>query len=210
MRWLGLLAVVSVGCTQKGPEFRGEDMTNYFPFKENENGVWRFANDGEGLLHAMIGTITNIELIPEGNEYTMTYVKDCLGDGAGCNEGEIIRELVWKQPGSLGIQLLEINKPGSTLLFDPPLKFAEEFAKKGAVVETETGGVTYTSTLVEFGECPVIIPSFDNCAHITIESSGGDDLVTGEYYVINDFGLVAVRWPDQPGLWKLNTYDTRE
>ncbi|MCB9674999.1 MAG: hypothetical protein H6737_07775 [Alphaproteobacteria bacterium] len=205
-RWLPILALAA-GCTGTAPpDFRGEDMEDYFPWAGNVGYQWQFVNEDVTLTYRMLGEIVNEELIDDTRRFTVEYVKDCIGDDPTCVEGEPIRSMTWSLQGNLGVHLHRVETDAGELVFEPSLRFIDRYMKRADVTTSEAGGNTYTSTLEEFGDCPVLL-DWTGCAKIVVTSSGGPDQVTGTYWVINDFAIVGALW-DDGGLqtWKLSNH----
>ena len=159
----------------------------------------------------MAATVTNFEF-QEGIDYfEVTFVKECRGVSPTCVEGDLIRRMYWTVRGNQGIKLEGMDAPGATFTFDPPIQFVDRYMKKDSVTESSTGGATYKTTLIEFGECPVPLETFDGCAKLEVTSDdGGVEQVLGTYWAINGFNIVAIDWPDQNGLWQLVRHELEE
>ncbi len=202
---VGLFALVGTGaCTGPGPiPEGGVDMTDYFEFAENLDCEWRFQNEDVGLDHELVARIVNEEIVDDVRRYTMEYTKDCFNAGPDCAEGDFVRSMEWSVQGNLGINLHSVETPEGTITFDDSLRFAERLMDRGDTFDWETNGTTYTITLVEFGDCPVLL-DWDDCPRLEVTSAAGDDVVTGTYWAINNFNLVAMDWDsDTLGIWQL-------
>lgn len=204
-RWVWCVALV--GCTGEGPGFPGEDMLPYFPFAENLDCQWEFLNTDLEVPYRLIATVANDYRLDDVRHYVVEYRKDCF-DTVGCNDNELVRSMTWSLRGNLGVHLHDATVGTTEHPFDPSLRFVSRYMKRGDTVSTETGGKTYTTTLVEFGECPVRITEWTNCVQLKLESSSGPDHVTGTYWVINDFNVIAMEWDEGDGRWELSTHRT--
>ncbi len=207
-RWLPLLALA--GCTTSVDPVR-EDMLNYFPF-ENLNGEWQFLNEDTLVGYRLLGRITNEEVVEGTRRFTVDYTKDCVGDSPDCVEDDLVRSMTWSLQGNQGIHLHRVETEASgERVFEPSLRFIDRYMNRGDATESTAGGSTYTTTLEEFVPvCPVLL-EWGQCAKITVASSGGPDQVTGTYYLINDFNIVAADWDDDDvPLWQLSNYVTLE
>jgi len=206
------MLVVAAGCSGAAPqEFRGEDMEDYFPFAENLSCEWQFVNEDDGVSYKLIARIENEEFVNDIRQFTVEYTKDCVGEDPTCVEGDFVRSMTWSLQGNQGIHLhkVETAAQGETV-FEPSLRFLDKYMKRGDQTVADAGGNTYTTTLEEFGACPVLL-DWDQCAKLVVESSGGPDSVTGTYWVINDFNIVAMNWDEDPlSTWQLSTHLTIE
>lgn len=209
MRGFWLFGALLAGCTGE-VVYDGNDMLDYFTFEDNVDCEWEFAHDDTLRDHGMIATITNWEY-REGSEwFEVSYVKDCRGDGTGCVDGEMIRQIDWTTSNAFGVGIEAVDGPSGSFTFDPQIEVTDRYTKIGESFTTETGGATYTSTLLEFGDCKVPLSSFTGCAVIEIASSDGVQDIVGTYRVVSSFGVVNIDWPDQGGEWKLVQHNTLE
>ena len=203
--FLALAALVGTSaCTgpTPGPP-RGVDMTDYFEFAENLDCEWRFQSEDVSLDYELVARIENEEVVDDVRRYTMEYTKDCFNAGPDCVEGEFVRSMEWSVQGNLGINLHSVVTPDSTLSFDDSLRFSERFMDRGETFDWEANGTTYTFTMVEIGECPVLL-EWTDCPRFEVTSASGPDTVTGRYWLQNNFNIVAVDWDSDPlGIWQL-------
>jgi hypothetical protein len=177
-------------------------MTDYFEFAENLDCEWRFLNEDVSLDHELVARIVNEEVVDTVRRYTVEYTKDCFND-ENCTEGEFVRSMEWSVQGNLGVRLHSVQTPDSSIVFDESLRFAERYMGRGDTFDWDANGTTYTITLVEIGECPVLL-DWEDCPRFEITSAAGPDAVTGRYWVINNFNLVAMDWDsDELGIWQL-------
>ena len=206
-RWIALIALVGMGCKENVPDFQGDQMLDFFPFPENEDCQWQFLNEDTQFPYRMLAEIENIEIVGDRREYTVVYRKDCFQEDATCADGDEVRSLTWSLQGNLGVHLhrgtLGLDQ---TLAFDPSIRVAERFMKVTNAVETAVGGTTYTSTYASLGDCPVRVAEWDDCIELQLTSSAGPDMVTGSYWVINDFNVVAMQWDGESTRWELSNH----
>lgn len=212
VRWLPVMAL-AVGCTGTSPpEFRGEDMEEYFPFSEVLDCRWEFLSEDTTLPYKLVGMIENDEFVGENRQFTMEYTKDCIGDDPTCVEGDFVRSMTWSLQGFQGVHLHRVETTSGELVLEPSLRFVDKYMKRGDSVTAESNGNTYTSTLEGFGECPVTLDWEPNCAKVIVESSGGPDQVTGTYWLVNDFSVVGMNWDDDGEVdlptWRMSTHIT--
>lgn len=211
MRKLMVGVAFATGCTGgNGNGFQGENMLDYLPFDRNLDCEWEYQSTDISLSYKLRGTIDNVEQVGDLTQYTVLFEKDCVADDATCVEGEFVHSMTWSIQGNQGAHIHAAQSATGTLTLDPSIRFVERFMRRDESVETDVNGVMYTSKLVEFGECPVAIPEWTDCARMELTSSAADDEVTGTYWMINDFNIVAMEWPDQSGRWELNTHRTLE
>lgn len=202
MRNAAILAGLAlVGCTGNGPEFQGTNMTTHFEFANNIGTVWEYVNDDNTLSYKLVAEIEDMFIGDTDTTFTMVYRKDCISvDSEDCVQDEVVRSLTFTSD-VLGVRIHDVD--GETL--DPALVITTQFAKIDDVNTTDVRGNTYTSTFTDVVDaCPVRIPEWTGCAQFDVTSSGADDNLTGTYWSVTSYGLVAFDWPDQPGLWGLN------
>lgn len=195
------LLFLATGCTGN-VEFPGTNMPEFFEFQENLGYQWQFANEDVTLTYRMVSEIEDYTIVDGRTEYVMVYRKDCINpNDQTCPDGEIIKSLTMTSDYA-GVQIYGVDEQR----FDPPVKLANQFMKVGETATTTTGGADYTSTMPEIGDCPVLLPNWTNCAQFDLVSSAGEDAITGSYWAITSFNIVAVTWPGQPGQWKLTNH----
>lgn len=202
MNRIWIAALVLLGCKGNNVVPSGTDMLDFFPFDDNLDCEWEFAHEDVLKPYGMRATITDYEYREGYDFYEVSFVKDCRGQTDNCVEGEMIRRMSWHVRAIAGVQLAGFQTPTSNHTFDPPLGIADGKMDRGEVVETQSGGATYTSTL-DFTDCPVNLETFNDCAQFDIDTADGTLDVVGTIWAINDYNVVAMDWPDQEGLWQL-------
>ena len=198
--WIAAFALF--GCKGNTINDPGTNMLDFFPFDDNLDCIWEFAHEDVLKPYGMNASITNYEYRDGYSWYEVSFVKDCRGQTENCTEGELIRRLGWEVRGLGGVSIASLETPTSNYTFEPALKVADGRMMRGEVVETSTGGSTYTST-VDFTDCPVPLETFDDCARFDIDTSDGVLDTVGTLWAINDYNVIAVDWLDQDGLWQL-------
>ena len=185
------------------PGLGGVEMLNYFPFEHNEACEWTFENQNRPVGHRMRATVTDAAGSNGIDTFEISFVEACSPDSASCVDGTLIRRMHWSVEGNRGLELTGIDGPDTSHTFDPPLQFVNRFMTAGEVIDSEANGASYRSELVGFGNCHMLLDTFDGCAEIQLTSSDGIAEVLGTYWAIHSFNIVAIDWPDQGGRWFL-------
>ena len=221
-----LAVILLTGCPPKENPYGygGTLMYEFFPF----DGIrtWEFISTNEDLPHTMVATMREID--PDAKEpkdgitrYTVDYSKHCRGASADCVEGELIRTITWSSDLEEGVRVHDYEDPISgPVEFQPPILIAPEKMERDDTAVTETGGFTWTTTLIATEMCPVHMNvDWPDCIHFSLDDGDGDDTtnagLVGEYWAIVGYNVVAVQLlaeltvvdDVEVGQWQLSGHD---
>jgi hypothetical protein len=190
--------------------FGGFTMTEFFTYDGER--VWEFINEDIYLDYILIAELSQESELLDDNftrVYTIDYFKDCINTENGCVEDEFIRSMRWASNDTYGTFIHGYQLAGEDAVnFDPPIKITKTKMKREDSVQTESNGLTWTSTLIQLEGCPVQwAVDWDECARFELDD-GDDDLATGSpvsgtFWAVTGYNVVAMEWPDEPGRWEL-------
>jgi hypothetical protein len=209
--WVAILGLA--GCPNKlndNISFGGFTMTDFFPFDGER--TWEFVSEDIELDYILVADLLEEnEVLEDGftRVYTIEYSKDCISTDNGCVEGEYLRNMRWASNDTYGTFLYGYELAGEdAVAFDPPLQITTPSMKREDSVTTDTGGNTWTSTFVQLEACPVQwAVDWDECARFELDDGDGDlstgSPVSGTFWVITGYNMVAMDWPGEAGRWEL-------
>lgn len=210
MRIVTLLAALLAGCTPSNPyTYGGTKMVDHFPF----DGVrtWQFVSTDQTVPYRLVAQMRADEpdVIDGMNVYTVDYISDCVRDEQGCVDQEILRTISWASDLVEGVFIYSWTEGAATTHFEPPLMVAGTEMLLGDELTTATAGATWTSTLLDFEDCPVhMTVDWRNCARFQIDDGDGNDLtglgLAGEYWAVKGYNVVALRLAGEEGIWQLS------
>ena len=206
------------GCGQSLPNgplgFGGFTMTEYFSYDGER--TWEFVSEDILIDYILVADLNEeSEVLEDGftRVYTIDYTKDCISTEGGCVEDEYVRSMKWSSNDTYGTFLHGYTLAGEeAVVFDPPVQITPPSMKREDSVTTETGGSTWTSTLIQIEECPVQwAVTWDECARFELDDGDGDlatgSPVSGTFWAITGYNVVAMDWPGSPGRWELLKHD---
>ena len=212
MRPLAAIALfVLSGCTgNSNYSYSGFSMTEYFEFDGER--TWEFVSQDTDLAYLLIGDL--LQETGEANNgdsivYTIEFTKDCVGTDATCVDKEFVRSVDWSCDDTHGTQIHHyLMADGDEKTFDPPLGITDAKMKKEDYVETAVDGTTWRSTFVSIEECPVQWNvDWNECIRLEVDDGVGDlttgSPVSGIYWVITGFNVVAMELPGETDRWEL-------
>jgi hypothetical protein len=221
-----LAVVLLAGCPPKQNPFGygGTLMYEFFPFDGLR--TWEFISTNEELAYSLVAIMQEAD--PEAKEpkdgisrYTVDYTKHCRGADATCFEGEVIRTITWSSDIQEGVRIHDYEDPSSGLIeFEPPILIAPEKMERDEEAVTDTGGFTWTSTLLGTESCPVKMNvDWTDCVHFSLDDGDGDDStnpgLVGEYWAIVGYNVVTVQLnsdmvivdDEEVGQWQLSSHN---
>lgn len=198
-------AMLLGGCTD-GDKFTysGWRMADYFPF----DGVrrWEFVSTDLSVPYKLVGDLQPVDVVDGVSLHTVSYTRRCLGNDPTCEDGSFVRAMTWRSDRSRGVFLHAADNGQGAVAFDPPVQVGLAEMKRNEVVTTETAGVTWTSEVVEVEPCPVQW-NVDWPECLRLELRGGASSVSGDYWVINGFNIVAFDIEGEPARWELSKHE---
>lgn len=200
------LSLLLPSCGGSSYTYQGYRMSEQFPLDGDRE--WQYLNDSEGVEHPMRVEKIATPTMKNGAEvYTLEYYNEETGD--------IVRAVDWSSDSVNGVQIhgyVDYTTDAEEVSFEPPIVFADDKMVAGAFVVTETGGYTFTSTLVMSEACPNhYVPDWEDCLKMVLDDGDGDDstgaLVAGEYWLVPSYGTAWFRMTPDTDNWRLWKHD---
>lgn len=203
------LAAVSLllpSCGGSSYTYTGYRMHKQFPLDGDRE--WQYLNDADDVENPMrVEKISTPTMKGNTAVYTLEYYNEETGD--------IVRSVDWSSDSINGVQIhgyIDYEASGEEVTFDPPILFADDEMAPNASVVTETGGYTFTSTLMYSEPCPNhYVPDWEDCLKMVLDDGDGDDttgaLVAGEYWLVPSYGTAWFRMTPDSNNWRLWKHD---
>jgi hypothetical protein len=219
MRHAALFVALALsGCTPlPDDKFKGYDPSDFFTFDPDYR--WEYVSTDTELKYALYGQI-NPELeesVDDGATKirTFEFFKNCVGNDPTCVEDEFVRSFQISVNSLFGTYLWGSAAGADATDFDPEVAITGRYSKKGDVVETETGGKTWTSTMRTIEACPVQWNvEWPTCLVYDVDDGDGDlkagDPMSGTWWMVAGYALVAFDLAGETGRWELQDHDKRD
>lgn len=204
--WLLFLAC-SGGQIAEAPGFK---MSEYFPQDGERNAAW--VNEDTNVVERLTG-----EKAPEAIDkngvavYTWNYyyrTDDNL---------ELAYTIDWAAPTGDGVLIYGTSDAdGNQTAYDPPIQVAPitDYMNTGDVLTTESGGTTWTSEILDVGNCDVEwgALTWEGCVHVRIDDgdSSNDDTdpaFVGDYWQVTTYGTAWFQPSGATTKWVLLDYE---
>jgi hypothetical protein len=203
---LGLTFLVLTGCTGGYPPyFPGTPVWKMFPFDGERE--WSYASDDSTVPYLLTATCDGIpELIQKKNVYTVHYWTDCVGNSdPDCVTGEDQFVIRWSSDVVDGVFVWAYDVGDGFVDLDPPVQVTYDEMKRDDVITTQTGGATWTSTMLGIEECPIrLAAEWDECGAFEIATDGASGFpIAGTWWAVAGNGVAAFQRPEDSGQWKL-------
>ncbi len=196
------VGLASAGCEGQKFDYDGETIFERFPL-EGER-MWKYINEDPNVGYTLTVEKTNEQLVNGKSIVTLTHTATDI-DG---NE-TIIDAIDWSAHEDDGIEIhswtdYRDDPAGVTVTYSPPIRFAERQMNSGDIVETSTGGATYTGEYSGLQDCPNNwSQSTWECARITLSSTIAGESFTGEYWIAMSYGTSWMAPTEVGGKWVL-------
>lgn len=217
--WLALVCVGLSACPDPITiTSSGEDTWKYFPLDGDR--TWTYQSDNTSLPYRLVAhKPAENEVVNDlgTRAYTISFNADCLGIDPPCDvdaDGDLIPDVettplfVWKlsSDSSRGAQFHAFNDE----IFDPAVKLASADMSDTEVVTTESGGTTFSATIIS--EEPCDVPYWrgqppEGCKVFQLDDGGAGSPIAGEYMSIVQFGIVRFRQGTDGDTWSLKAYE---
>ena len=193
-------------CGGSSYTYTGYRMHKQFPLDGERE--WQYLNDAEDVGNPMrVEKVASPVMKGDTAVYTLEYYNEETGD--------IARSIDWSSDSFSGVQIhayTDFEAGGEEVILDPPLLFADDEMAPGDAVVTETGGYTFTSTLVVSEPCENhFVPDWDDCLKMTVDDGDGNgsegSLVAGEYWLVPSYGVAWFRMTPDSENWRLWKHD---
>lgn len=171
--------------------FAGVTVWTFFPLDGDRTWEYASFDDASNRLVIEKGDVTPVD---KTDVVTLEHYA-ALADGS---PGDLLAEVRWSSDVNDGVLLhgyTDVAGGGAQVDFDPPVQILLKQEENGQVVETKSGGNTWTSTFVELVGCPTVFdPNWEDedCVHLKLDDNDSNEatnsLVTGEYWMIPRYG----------------------
>ena len=183
--------------------YDGETLWERFPL-EGER-LWEYVNEDPNAAEYALVVEKTGEVLQNGKNITTLSYTARDSDG-----GEVLlHEIDWSTDSDDGIEIwrwvdFTEDSAGVTVEYSPPIQAAARQMNSGDLVETETGGGTYSGEYSGLQDCPNNW-STDvwECARLTISSDIGGEPFTGEYWIAMSYGTSWMAPAEVGGKWVL-------
>jgi hypothetical protein len=204
--WLVPAAVVLLaGCTPDDPVFRGYPMADYFPADGQVLG-WTFGNRDVEVDYVLDRTF-DPEASVTANDvtlHTFSTSRRCIAGVEECGAG-FVWSYTFASRSGVGVFLhgYEVAGEGAVTL-DPPVKIANGHMAPLESVETAgSDGHDWTASFEELTDCYQTFEVAWQCARIHIETDPPGHWLTGDWYAVPGYNVVAFQRAGDEGLWRL-------
>jgi hypothetical protein len=200
---LGVLVALA-GCGPGGAySYDGYVMEGYFPFDGERS--WEFISTDTTVGRKIVSTLDST---PEDGAshtiYTITSTRECLDVDPDCKGTELLRDVRWSADQTDGVLIHSWDEGGTNTTFDPPLQLALPRMAVGEVAETQTNGVTYTSTFQAITDCPVQwTDAWTECVQLVVDDGGAGTAPAGTWFAVSGYNVVAFQLTGDTGQWEL-------
>jgi hypothetical protein len=219
LRAFGLgIVLLATGCYKQTLHSGGEDTYKFFPLDGDR--TWTYQATDTSLPYRLVAhKPSESELLEDiaVRVYTITFSPDCQGavepcladeDADSVPDFETTPLMVWRISSDSidGTEFHSFNDED----FDPPVLLADADQSEDEVVTSESGGISYASTIIAEGPCDV--PYWrgeppEGCKTFQLDDAGGGSPVAGEYMSIVQFGIVQFTIGGIPSTWQLKAYE---
>ncbi|MCB9666229.1 MAG: hypothetical protein H6732_19120 [Alphaproteobacteria bacterium] len=216
--------LVAGGCAPSAPPtFEGRRVYEAFPF-EPAGREWDYKSDNADLSYRMVGLqAEKAETVETSTKlWQIDVTAQCFNDTGACADldmdgnaqdiDETVLE-VWKISAEFisGVRVWQMGE----VVYDPPVLLVEGRAQVGDVVETTSGGITFTSTYEGPEDCPGSYFEVDTdageerveCEKIVVTDAGAGSLLAGTWWAVAPYGIVQFqREVDQGSTWSMRKF----
>lgn len=212
------------GCKGPTTTYSGYDMSDRFPLDGDR--VWEFANESKpyGLRVEMDHAFVEMD---DSQVHTFEFFDRDAGD--------LLMSMKWSSDSIHGVRLWgyevvaeeptggDSNDTGTpqgasgpleSFEFDPPITFADRKMVPGDTTETETGGMTFTSTFAYEEECPNHLVSGDlswSCLRMDLDDGDGDPTsglrIAGTYWIASRYTWSWFQFSGDADKWILTDFE---
>jgi len=138
--------------------------------------------------------------------YPVQYFKDCFQESETCIDGEEVMSFSWSSNASFGVEIWEFEDSFGSHTFEPALDVLPARFDIGEVTVTQSGGVTFTSTIVAKEPCPTRAFAGDNtpdCLRVELDDGGADTGLNGTIWMMSGLGVVNFDFDAEDFQWSL-------
>jgi hypothetical protein len=201
---IGLL----VACNGGGiGEYQGVRISEYFP--QDGTRIATYINEDTNVVYKLQAEkFPEPARIDERDVFTWDYYQK--------TDDEQIKwfSVQWAAPAGDGAYIYGYAEGDASITpYDPPIQIGpiDDTMKNGEEVVTETGGATWTSTLIASEDCPVEWGTleWDQCQHLSVNDGTPDNapLFEGEYWQVTSYGTAWFLPAGATSKWVLLDYE---
>jgi hypothetical protein len=188
------------------PQLQGSEVWRMFPFDGAR--TWSYISTDESLAYKLEAhSIGEPEKAGNTNVYNVEYSTRCFGNDPDCVDEEILRKVKWSSDVTDGVYI-HAWAPGTDPFvdFDPPVQIATAEMKRDEIIETATGGGTWTSKLLGIEECPTTMSvTLPECGRFEVTTDAVDGFpIAGTYWATVSHGVTGIELLGDGGLWQLS------
>jgi hypothetical protein len=202
------LAALLLGsaCKGGGYTYEGQKLSDYFPLYGEPH--WEYALDGDAEGKQM--TVDKNPVTQKDGDRELVTLDYALSKPSV----QLLTSIVWSSDSSDGVLVHSMTDQltGTTTTYDPPVIVAEATMTVDDVIETETGGSTFSTTYVGQEDCPNLwVTDTDEdvweCVHIKVDDGDGDPnsgpLFAADWWWAADWGTSRFLARGNSGQWIL-------
>lgn len=198
--------VALIGCGGPSTTYAGASIHEYLPLEGDR--VWEYwqcdPGDDGCAPDAAFQTLL-VEKSPTtssaGNDEVVTLEYSIL------EPTELLYTIDWSSNSRTGIRIhgWTVGAEGEATDPSSPITVSEYKATKEDAFETTTDGLTYTSTFIGETECTTHWVPNDpyKCVQFRIEGGNGDEVILGDWYFAQSWGMVKHQPVDLTAPWVL-------
>lgn len=163
-----------------GLSYSGHSTYDYFGFDGER--VWKYQSEDPETPYTLVVEKTDY-LFADGTE-TVTF------EYSTEDPQELLGSVTWSSNTISGTGIAGYMVGDEEVSFDETIILATSKMVTGAVTETVTNGVTFTSTMVGEEPCQNNWSADEwECLHFILEASEGDYPFLGDYWLANGWGV---------------------
>lgn len=190
-------------------ENKGFKMSEYFPQDGSRAAV--YDNEDEGFT-------SNLRMEKGQEPILVDDVETWQWDVYESTDNDLVLlwSIQWSAPSGDGASILSYTDgAGEKTTFDPPIAVAPitDYMNTGDIIETQTGGTTWTSEILDVGDCEVLwgTLTWSECIHMRIDDGEGNDAddlpFAGEYWQATSYGTAWFQPSGDASKWVLLDYE---
>ena len=180
------------GCQVPGPSYSGHGTYDYLAFDGER--VWKYQSDDPETTYTLV--VEKTDYIETDGLETITF------EYSTEDPQQLLGSITWESGGINGTGITEYSIGDEITTFETMIGFANNRMVGGDTIETQTDGVTFTTTMLGLEPCPNNWTTDDwECLHFTLEVDQADHNFpfVGDYWMANGWG--ASRFNTPTGAW---------
>jgi hypothetical protein len=202
------LLIVLAACDGTTVTKSGTRTAQFFPMDGQRTAV--YVNEDTGITENL--EVSKIEPTESIDGREVVTFEHSLSGASLTVKGAV----KWASAPGEGIKIYGFRDgpDGDFTMFDTPVLVTSEndTENPGESVTTTTNGYTFTSTFIDFEDCPVQWGlDWTGCMHLKIDDGDGDDttgpIFAGEYWLVTRYGPAWMKLTGDGQKWNLADYD---